>query len=153
MNKVEYSNAALDANVHEEPRDKLSAMLHGARQKCPNCGKGALFTSYLKVAKTCNNCGEELHHERSDDAAPYFTIFVLGHLIVPLLLILETHIFPPLWAYLVFGLPLIVTLALLTLPRVKGTIISLQWALRMHGFGPEEPTNANSSLDPELIGH
>ncbi len=152
MNKVEYSNAPHDGNVHEEPRAKLPAMLHGARQKCPNCGTGSIYTSYLKVADTCNNCGEELLHERSDDAAPYFTIFVLGHLIVPLLLILETHIFPPLWAYLVFGIPLIITLALLILPRVKGTIIGLQWALRMHGFGPEEEISLASSMDPELTG-
>ncbi|MCF6198986.1 MAG: DUF983 domain-containing protein [Hyphomicrobiaceae bacterium] len=152
MNTVEYSNTSHDENAHQEARHKLPAMLHGARQKCPNCGKGSIFTSFLKVAESCENCGQELHHERSDDAAPYFTIFVLGHLIVPLLLILETHIFPPLWTYLVIGIPLIITLTLLTLPRVKGAIIGLQWALQMHGFGPEEEISLTSPLDPELTG-
>jgi len=150
MNKVEYSNAPHNDNVHQEARHKLPSMLRGARQKCPNCGQGSIFTSFLKVADSCANCGEELHHERSDDVAPYFTILILGHLIVPLLLILETHFTPPLWAYMLIGIPLVIALALFVLPRIKGTIIGLQWALRMNGFGPEEEISLGSPLNQEL---
>jgi uncharacterized protein (DUF983 family) len=31
-------------------------------------------------------------------------------------------------------LPLVVVLSLTLLPAVKGAIVGLQWALRMHGF-------------------
>ena len=70
MDKVEYSNASLNRHLSHEPRDKMQAMRRGARMKCPNCAKGSIFSSFLKVVDTCQNCGEELHHERSDDAAP-----------------------------------------------------------------------------------
>jgi uncharacterized protein (DUF983 family) len=60
------------------PRNLLHALGRGFRMKCPNCGIGSLFTSYLKVAPACSHCGEELHHHRADDAPPYFTILVVG---------------------------------------------------------------------------
>ena len=31
-------------------------------------------------------------------------------------------------------IPLALLLTLVTLPRIKGAIVALQWALRMHGF-------------------
>ena len=69
----------------DEPRpvrDVWQAMARGFAQRCPKCGKGALFHSYLKVADTCPACGEELHHQRADDAPPYFTIMIVGHFVV-----------------------------------------------------------------------
>jgi hypothetical protein len=34
--------------------------------------------------------------------------------------------------------PLIIGLSLWLLPRVKGALVGLQWALRMHGFGDRD---------------
>ena len=152
MNKVEYSTAPSHGNSRHEPRDKMQSLIRGAHEKCPNCGEGSVFTSYLKVSDNCKNCDEELHHERSDDAAPYFTIFVVGHIIVPLLLILETRIFPPYWIYIAIGVPLLIALTLFILPRVKGALIGWQWALYMHGFDPNEATNASIRTDQEIFG-
>ncbi len=137
MDKVTYSNATACGSSHHEPRDKVRSMARGAREKCPNCGEGSLFSSYLKVADSCQTCGEELHHQRSDDAAPYFTIIILGHLIVPLLLLVETRFAPAYWVYAVIGMPLVVALTLPILQRVKGAVVGLQWALYMHGFDPD----------------
>ena len=50
------------------PRKTSGAMLRGARLRCPSCGEGSLYSSYLKVADTCSSCGEALHHQRADDA-------------------------------------------------------------------------------------
>jgi hypothetical protein len=44
-------------------------------------------------------------------------------------------------------LPLTVVLSLVLLPAVKGALIGLQWALRMHGFG-SEPDPAAPPEDP-----
>ncbi|MGH6824501.1 DUF983 domain-containing protein [Methyloceanibacter sp.] len=112
------------------------SLLRGARLTCPACGKGAMFRRYLKVADACPTCGEALHHHRADDAPPYFTIVIVGHVVVGLMLAVEMAYRPPLWLHAAIWLPLTVLLALLLLPPIKGALIGLQWALLMHGFDP-----------------
>ena len=43
-----------------ETKDTKSAMLKGARLRCPDCGEGKLFDSYLKVTASCDACGLDL---------------------------------------------------------------------------------------------
>lgn len=106
--------------------------------RCPSCGNGRIFRKFLKVADHCEACNEEFHHHRADDAPPYFTIFIVGHVIVPLMLWIEMAYRPDLWIHgLIWG-PLTIVLSLATLPIVKGAVVGLQWALRMHGFGGHE---------------
>lgn len=106
-------------------KNLAQAMLRGARQRCPTCGDGKLFRSYLKVDAQCAACGHENGRYRADDAPPYFTIFLIGHVVIaPLLL------FPWIWEanpVLVVGtiLPLLAVLTLLTLPIVKGAVVGL----------------------------
>lgn len=109
-------------------------MAHGALWRCPACGKGALFARYLRVADACPSCGEALHHHRADDAPPYFTIFIVGHLLVAGALSLEQAYAPPSWVHAAIWVPLTLVLCLSLLPVVKGALVGLQWALRMHGF-------------------
>ena len=110
-------------------------MLRGVRYQCPQCGKGQLFERYLKVADHCNACGEAMHHHRADDAPPYFTIFIVGHFVVGGILALEQAYKPSAWLHAAIWVPLVLVLTLLMLPRIKGALVALQWALRMHGFG------------------
>lgn len=126
------------AGAHSEQRNVWQAMRRGLAHKCPACGNGALFSQYLKVNDTCPNCGEELHHHRADDAPPYITIFIVGHIVVPGILILEKAYAPETWIHLSIWLPLLLVLSLTILPRVKGLFVGLQWALRMHGFDPND---------------
>jgi uncharacterized protein (DUF983 family) len=119
-------------------RDALRSMLRGIKKKCPNCGKGALYSRFLKVNCHCTLCGEELFHERSDDAAPYLTIAIVGHIIVAGVWALEDAYQPALWLQFALWLPVTALMSLLLLPRVKGALVGLQWALRMHGFGGGE---------------
>ena len=152
MTKVEHSDPSSTGSAQSEPREKTTSMIRGARKKCPSCGEGSVFSSFLKVIDNCPTCGEELHHQRSDDAAPYFTIFIIGHIIVPLIVLMETYIVPPVWVYGVTLLPLIVVLTLLILPRVKGAIVGLQWALKMHGFDQNERTTSTPQMHQDIVG-
>jgi uncharacterized protein (DUF983 family) len=117
-----------------EKRSWKQAMWRGFTCSCPGCGKGHMFGRFLKVADSCDACGEELHHHRADDAPPYFTMFIVGHIVVPLVLVVEKLWAPPLGVH--FALWTVVTLALTfaLMPAVKGAVVGLQWALRMHGF-------------------
>ena len=128
------------------PRHFVRALWRGLSQRCPSCGTGQLFGRYLKVRDRCPACGEALHHHRADDAPAYFTILLVGHFVVGGVLALERGLSPPTWVQLAIWLPLTLLSCLFLLPRVKGALVALQWALYMHGF---DPTRApDPSLDP-----
>lgn len=117
-------------------REVWLSMKRGWKQTCPACAKGAMYSSYLKVNDACPSCKEELHHQRADDAPPYFTITVVAHIIVFGILLTEQNLALPIWVQLSIWLPLTALLSLWFLPRIKGALIGYQWANRMHGFGP-----------------
>ncbi|MCL4765890.1 MAG: DUF983 domain-containing protein [Hyphomicrobiaceae bacterium] len=126
-----------NAAAVDPPRQRSlpGALLRGARLRCPACGSGRLFRAFLKVAEACPVCSEPLHHHRADDAPPYFTIFIVGHVVIAGVLMLERAAAPPEWLHLAIWLPLTVVLSLALLPSIKGCLVGLQWANEMHGFG------------------
>lgn len=111
------------------------ALRRGFARRCPDCGEGRVFDGLLKVRESCASCGLELHHHRADDAPPYFTILIVGHIVVPLALVAEQKLEPALWLHMALWCSLTLALTLVLLPRVKGALIGLQWSQRMHGFG------------------
>lgn len=119
------------------PRPVAQAMRRGFGGKCPHCGRGRMFRAFLKTADTCSVCGEELHHHRADDAPPYVTIVLVGHLLVPFMVPFMLDGNMANWTVLAIFLPLTAVAALVLLQPVKGAIVGLQWALRMHGFDPD----------------
>lgn len=120
---------------HDAERALGPALRRGWRKRCPSCGSGPLMSGYLKVRDTCPVCGEPLYHQRADDGPAYLTILIVGHIMAPMIL----------WAFVTFRPdPLVlasmfsvgtVALSLYLLPRLKGAMVGLQWAKRMHGFG------------------
>ena len=119
-----------------QPRSWKQAMWRGFTGYCPACGQGRMFGKYLKVADTCPSCGEELHHHRTDDAPPYFTMMIVGHILVPLVLVVEKVWHPDLSVHFMLWTAVTLSLTFALLPAVKGAIVGLQWANRMHGFDP-----------------
>mgnify|MGYP000867955690 FL=1 len=113
------------------------AMLRGWRRRCPKCGAGPMFRGYLKVRDACPVCGQELHHHRADDGPAYLTILIVGHLLAPALMFTFVK-FRPEPMVMITGFTIgMVALSLYLLPRLKGALVGLQWAKRMHGFGAE----------------
>ena len=131
-----------DTITGEETRPLLRAIGNGMGCRCPRCGKGKLFRKYLKVAQLCAACGEELHHHRADDLPPYIAIVIVGHILVGVMLHLEMSMQVPPWVYFATMVPLSVVLPLAMLPSIKGAVVGLQWANRMHGFAPAHPDPA-----------
>lgn len=109
----------------------LVGLARGVRHRCPECGEGHLYRSYLKVEPICESCGHALGSYPADDGPAYFTILLVGHLVVAPLLF-----FPWIWEaspWIVAPLTLIplAALTLLLLPRVKGAVIGALWAIRL----------------------
>lgn len=115
-------------------RNFWRSLWRGFQLQCPACGKQGLLRSYLKVADRCPSCSEAYHHHQADDAPPYFTILIVGHIVVPLMLAIEVAYWPPVWLQLIVWPLLTLLLSLALLPRMKGVVVALQWAKRMHGF-------------------
>jgi uncharacterized protein (DUF983 family) len=104
-------------------------MSRGARLRCPRCGEGRLLHRYIKVVSPCTACDEDNGRHRVDDAAPYCTIFLVGHLVIaPMLAIQFLWDVPVGWA-LAIALPLVVLVTLAGLPFVKGTLLGVLSAL------------------------
>ncbi len=110
-----------------------TALLRGVRRTCPQCGKGRTLHSYLKVNAACSECGEALGHIRADDFPPYLTIVIVGHIIVPLLLISEKQLTPPTWVQMTFWPLAALALLLVLLPICKGFCVNLMWHLGLVG--------------------
>src|SRR5262245_21491255 len=122
----------------QAPHPKMStAMLRGAACKCPKCGEGALFRKFLKVSDNCTACGEDLSHQRADDMPAYIVISIVGHIVIGLLLWVETNFAPDMWVHIALWFPLTIGLSLALLQPVKGAIVAVQWYLGMHGFGDQ----------------
>ena len=114
-------------------RGWTTALRRGLRRRCPACGEGRLFEGLLRVAPTCAHCGLATGEFRSDDAPPYFTILIVGHLVVPMVLLIERAFAPALWLQTALWIPATLALSLLILPRVKGAVIGWQWAAGIRG--------------------
>ena len=119
-------------------RSLREAVTRGFFGRCPACGRGRLFRSYLKVVTVCKICGEDLSHQRADDAPAYLTLLIVAHGVGGGILLSE-ELWPHsslLWVC-AFWLIVTVVASLIILPRAKGAVVGQQWALCMHGFGTD----------------
>ena len=120
-------------------RDVWTALKRGFRCRCPRCGEGKLFRAFLKVDDHCSACGLDFTPHRADDLPAYLVIVIVGHIVVPGILWIETDYAPAVWLQLAIYLPFTLIASLLLLQPVKGAVVGLQWALRMHGFDENAP--------------
>lgn len=102
----------------------------GFCRNCPNCGHGRLFSGYLKVKPVCDDCGHDNGQYRADDAPPYFTMLIVGHLVVAPMLLFPFIWQAPVELVLAVTLPIVAALTLGLLPLVKGAVVGLHWAVR-----------------------
>lgn len=125
--------------TQETPKRSITnAMWRGAKCKCPSCGEGNMFRAYLKVSDECTHCGEVLSHHRADDLPPYIAIVIVGHILIGAMLHLEMEWTISPMTYLMVLMPLGIIMPLAMLPSIKGSVVGLQWAQRMHGFGGDD---------------
>lgn len=113
-------------------------LLRGAMNRCPACGQGKVFQSYLRVVPACSHCGAALGRLRADDAPPYFTIFLVGHLLVPFIFLVERAWEPPMWLHMAVWLPLFTLVCMALLPPIKGAVVGWMLRLGIDGEGPRD---------------
>ncbi|MCM2292199.1 DUF983 domain-containing protein [Allorhizobium sp. BGMRC 0089] len=119
------------------------AIRRGLACICPACGEGRLFSAFLKPVERCGRCGEDYTPQRADDLPPYIVIIIVGHVLLGGYMMTDL-LFP--WSpfvHLAIWTPLAVLVSLAIIQPVKGAVVALQWALRMHGF-----SGAPDPMDP-----
>jgi uncharacterized protein (DUF983 family) len=104
-----------------------SPIVAGLRLKCPNCGVGAAFDSYLKFASRCAACGADFSIADAGDGPAVFVMFLVGAIVVPLAFVLQFALKWPGWAVLAAAGLATVVLSLWLLPRFKAVLFALQW--------------------------
>lgn len=111
----------------------LRAAARALAGRCPACGKGPLFARYLKQVERCSVCNEPWGHIRADDAPPWLTILIVGHIILPLAITVEGIVTWPDWVSMTLWPVLALALAALILPRAKALLLSAIWFTRAPG--------------------
>lgn len=139
---------ATPAATAAEPFGRLSngqAMWRGFRGRCPACGRGRMFGKFLKVNDACPDCGEELHHHRADDFPAYLVIFIAGHILVPIVLAVETMSVLPFWLSMTLWPLVALAMTVALIQPVKGAVVAMQWGLGMHGFEEAKTARARQT--------
>jgi uncharacterized protein (DUF983 family) len=122
------------ASVSRQERPLGRSIKRGLLSRCPACGTGRLFKSFVKPVDNCAACGEDYTAQRADDLPPYLVIMIVGHIVVGGYMMTDLTWQINTWQHLAIWTPITLILSLLLLQPIKGGTIGLQWALRMHGF-------------------
>ena len=113
---------------NQEPSKIGLGLRRGLAMRCPHCGGGRLFRKFLKVAESCEACGHDNTRYPSDDAPPYLTVVIVGHLILPMAIFTYESWFPFMWLNLAIWTVLAIITTLVMLPFVKGAVVGFAWA-------------------------
>ncbi len=124
---VENHPEAIKTARPDKRPNRRTAFGRALRLRCPNCGRGNILHSYLKPVAACENCGEPYGHIRSDDAASWLTILVVGHILVPIMVAVESADRFPQGFSMAFWPIAAAVLTAFVLPRAKALIMSIIW--------------------------
>ncbi|WP_018147094.1 DUF983 domain-containing protein [Henriciella marina] len=61
----------------------VSPIKTGLGCRCPACGEGAVFKSFLEIAPHCSACGADFSKADAGDGPAFFVMFLLAITIMP----------------------------------------------------------------------
>lgn len=116
--------------------DKLRWILKsGWLGRCPRCGEGRLFKSWLKLAERCEICGLDYGFAAADDGPAFFALIVLVFPLIFFVVWLQVAFSPPFWVHLLTSFPLLILGCLLPLRPLKGWLVASQYMHKAHEAG------------------
>lgn len=149
VDRLQNQTPAPGTQMSSLPKSGVQAALRGARNRCPSCGREALFARFLKPIAKCGSCGQDWTHQQADDFPAYLAILLTGHILAPLIITLVNHTDLPVWGLMVLIVSLATILMLAMLQPAKGAIIAVQWWLGMHGFVKPARVGTNPKADAD----
>jgi uncharacterized protein (DUF983 family) len=106
---------------------KPSPYLSGLLCRCPNCGKGPLFTGFLTLRPRCEVCGLDYGFADAGDGPAVFVVMFAGFVVCGAALFVEMRYAPPLWVHMLLWIPLVILTTVGPLRPLKGLMIALQF--------------------------
>lgn len=107
--------------------DNVSPLKAGLACRCPACGEGPVFETYLGLAAGCTVCGADFSSADAGDGPAFFVMFLIGILVTPGVLIVQILFAPPAWVQILIWSPIILLLAIWMLRPFKSLMFALQW--------------------------
>ncbi|MCA1403119.1 DUF983 domain-containing protein [Ensifer sp. IC3342] len=126
--------------MQDGDRPVMRSIKRGFLGRCPGCGDARLFRAFIKSVDACAACGERMDHHRADDFPPYIVVTIVGHVVLAGYMMTDLVLPLSTWQHLAIWAPVTLASSVALLQPVKGAVIGLQWALKMHGFGGKEDT-------------
>jgi uncharacterized protein (DUF983 family) len=99
----------------------------GFAGRCPRCGEGRLFTSFINLAPRCEVCGLDFKFADAGDGPAVFVTLFAGFLVLGAALWTEIRYEPPMWVHMVIFMPLTLIVCLGMLRPLKGVLVALQY--------------------------
>lgn len=122
------ASRGLHANTASTGRQFSFALLwRGVLKRCPQCGVGPVLSGYLTPKESCSHCGEDFRHISADDGPAWLTLLVVGHAVVPLMILLGRDATISPWLAIVILALVTLVGVYFVLPRAKGAFIALIW--------------------------
>jgi uncharacterized protein (DUF983 family) len=129
------------------PPEAPSSIRAGLSRRCPRCGEGHLFRSFLKIDERCEACGLDFGFADPADGPAFFAMTGVGIIVTALWAIWAAAFQPPIWAQFLVVFPALIGGCLATLEPIKAWLVAQQyvqkaeegrWAsLGTHGKAPE----------------
>jgi uncharacterized protein (DUF983 family) len=104
---------------------------------CPQCGKGAMFQSWLTVSKRCDVCGLDYRFASPDDGPAFFSLCIIALPLIFVVVWIQVAFEPPAWVHLITSVPLMVLGCLLPLRPIKGWLVASQYVNHAQEAGTE----------------
>ena len=110
----------------------LDVLKLGWQCKCPHCRDASIYKLglTLDLRDKCEKCGLDFSQSDSADGPAVFMIFILGFALVPLALVFDAWVEPPLWVHAVLWGVVGLGATVGMLRPIKAYIIALQYKYR-----------------------
>jgi len=122
-------------------RSKLATrrliLARALERRCPQCGKGALFRAYARLAESCARCGLVFRREAGSQTGSMYLTAVVGELFAAALIVLSWWLFD--WTprtYVLVTTPLVLAFCAAFLPFAQAIWAAVEYATDLEGHEP-----------------
>ncbi len=107
----------------------------GWKGRCPRCGEGRMFRSWLKIVDRCERCGLDYRFASPDDGPAFFSLCIIALPLIAFVVWLQVAYDPPVWVHLVTSVPFMAAGTLLPLRPIKGWLVASQYVNKAQEAG------------------
>jgi uncharacterized protein (DUF983 family) len=122
----------------------------GLRGRCPRCGKGSLFSGFLKLAPRCEVCGLSYDFADPADGPAFFAMMIMSFPVLGFALWYDAAYQPSWWGHLLVSLPLLLLLCVAPLRPLKGWLVCSQYYYKAEE-GRLAPQERPEAAPPEIV--